>query len=87
MEIRHSGLKALYENDDARHLPTDLVKRIQEVLTTLEKSYRPENMDMPGYRSLPLRGSKRSIAVSQDYQITFEFQGRKVKNVDFVYDH
>lgn len=90
MRIRHKGLRALYERDDARHLPPERVERIREILTALDDAVRPGNMDLPGYRLHPLRGNRAgfcSVSVSRNYRIVFQFRDGQAIDVDFVDYH
>ena len=90
MKIRHKGLRALYERDDARHLPPEQVERIREILTALDDAVRPGNMDLPGYRLHPLRCNMAgfwSVAVSRNYRIVFRFRDGQAADVDFLDYH
>ncbi|MCZ0954071.1 MAG: type II toxin-antitoxin system RelE/ParE family toxin [Rhodospirillaceae bacterium] len=90
MRIRHKGLRALYERDDARHLPPERVERIREILTALDDAVRPGNLDLPGYRLHPLRGNRAgfwSVSVSRNYRIVFQFRDGQAIDVDFVDYH
>lgn len=90
MKIRHKGLRALYERDDARRLPPERVERIREILTALDDAVRPGNMHLPGYRLHPLRGDMTgfwSVAVSRNYRIVFQFRDGQAADVDLVDYH
>ena len=90
MKIRHKGLRALYERDDARHLPPERVERIREILTALDDAVQPGNMDLPGYRLHPLRGNMAglwSVAVSRNFRIVFRFRDGQAADVDFLDYH
>ena len=54
--FKHKGLKALYENDDARGVKQDQVKRLRALLARLDASNTPTDMDFPGLRLHPLHG-------------------------------
>ena len=49
IDIKHKGLRALFERGDARHLPTGLVPRIRRVLSDLGRGSRAAE---PGYARL-----------------------------------
>ena len=90
MKIRHRGLRALHERDDARRLPAERVERIREILTALDDAVRPGNMAIPGYRLHPLRGDMAgywSVAVSGNYRIVFRFRDGEATDVDLVDYH
>ncbi len=36
VSFRHKGLRRLYEDDDRRLLPAEMVERVREILTALD---------------------------------------------------
>lgn len=75
--VRHKGLRRLIEDDDARGLPPDLVRRVRNVLTALILA---EGLDEfldnapPGWRVHQLTGERTgmwSVSVSGNWRITF----------------
>jgi toxin HigB-1 len=54
--IRHKGLKRLYENDDRRQLPAEMVERIREILTALDAADSLEGLNRPSFRLHALKG-------------------------------
>ena len=85
MKIRHKGLRALHEQDDARRLPPPRIERIREILTVLDTAVRPGNLDLPGYRLHPLRGDRSgqwSVTVSGNLRIVFRFDAGEATDVD-----
>ena len=60
MKCKHKGLRALFEEDDARCLPVDLVKRTKHVLALLHASQSPQSIQSrPGFASTRSRAIGR----------------------------
>jgi antitoxin HigA-1 len=59
--IRHRGLRALYEENDPTGVNPQWAKRLQILLTRLEASTKPSDMALPGLRLHPLRGNLRGL--------------------------
>ena len=55
MKIRHKGLRALHERDDASRLPAALAPRMRRILFRLQEATYPGGADTPGFRLHPLR--------------------------------
>ena len=67
MKIRHKGLRALHERDDAARLPAGLVPRLRRILFRLQEATYPVSAAAPGFRLHPLEGDRAgqwSIRVS-----------------------
>jgi proteic killer suppression protein len=83
---RHRGLKAFIENDDAKGIRPDQVKRVRNIVAVL--IYSPD-MDAvsgpPGWRVHQLTGDRSgtwSISVSGNWRITFDVIDGEVCNLD-----
>ena len=83
--IRHKGLKRLYERNDSRGIGAEMCARVEEILTLLDVAETPADMDIPGYRLHPLVGNRQgqwSVRVTGNWRITFRFEEGHVWNVD-----
>ena len=91
MKCKHKGLRALFEEDDTRHLPVDLVKRTKHVLALLHASQSPQSIQSrPGFRLHPLKGDRSgqwSMSVSANWRIVFRFVDGQAVDVDLVDYH
>lgn len=90
LRIRHRGLRRLHERDDQRYLPAQHVDKIADMLALLDIATRSEDLDVPGWRLHPLRGTYRgywSISVSANERIIFRFEGTDVTDVDLLDYH
>ena len=90
MRFAHKGLQALYERDRTRGLPQHLIPRIRRILADLDAAVRPSDLDIPGYRLHPLKGSRAgqwSIRVSGNWHIVFRFADADAVDVDLTDYH
>ena len=91
MRIRHRGLRALAEQNQARQLPQDLVAKLRRVLTLLDEARHPGDLaEQPGYRLHPLKGDMAglwSIRVSGNWRVVFGFEDSEAVDVDLVDYH
>ena len=88
--FRHRGLRRLFEHDDRRGLNPGQVDKIARILAQLKRSSRPGDMDLPGFRLHPLRGSFAgywSVTVSANWRIIFRFEDGDVTDVDYLDYH
>lgn len=88
--IRHKGLRLLFEDDNAAKLTPHLVDRIREVLSLLDAAETLEQMDISGYRLHRLSGDLKdfySVRISANYRVIFRFQDGSAYDVDFTDYH
>jgi len=88
--FRHRGLKALYEGRTARQVPPAHVDKLKDILAALDRSNRPEGMDLPGFRWHKLRGQLKghySVWVSGNWRVTFRFEAGMAVDVDYCDYH
>ena len=86
LSFRHKGLKRLYENDDRRKLPPEMVPRIEEVLTFLDEATDLEHMNRPSFRLHPLKGKRKgeyAVDVQGPWRIVFRFENANAFDVNF----
>lgn len=86
--IRHKGLRRLYERDDCSRVPAAFADRLRDILAHLDVAQLPEDMDQLGYRLHRLSGDRReywSVTVSRNWRVTFRFteDGGDVADVEF----
>jgi proteic killer suppression protein len=55
--FKHRGLKALYDGRTARRVAPGHVEKLRDILAILDRSRGAEDMDIPGFRLHPLKGS------------------------------
>jgi proteic killer suppression protein len=89
--FRHKGLRRLFEDDDARGVPPELVRRLRSILTFLNAASAPgQAAPFPGLRLHPLKGEMRgmwSLSVSGNWRVVFRFEGGDAHDVDLLDYH
>lgn len=88
--FRHKGLQRLYEDDDRRKLPADMVDRIRRVLGALDAATTIEALNQPTLRLHMLKGDLKgfwAVTVRANWRIIFRFANGKVFDVDLIDYH
>jgi proteic killer suppression protein len=83
--FRSKSLKRFAERGDASKLSVPNIDRVRRVLARLNSSLRPDDMNLPGYRFHPLKGSERgryAVDASGNWRITFGWDGEDAIDVD-----
>lgn len=87
--FRHRGLKALYDGNRKR-VPAEHVAKLRRILSALDRSTGPEDMNLPGFRLHPLKGALRghlAVSVSGNWRVTFRFEDGHAVDVDYLDYH
>ena len=88
--IRHKGLRRLFEDDDPRGVRTDHVEKLQRILARLQAARTVSDMDLPGYRLHPLKGTLKglyAVTVQANWRVIFRLVDGDVQDVDFLDYH
>lgn len=75
--FKHRGLKRLFEKDDSRRLPPELVPRIRSILARLMVARTIEDIDVQTYHLHDLKGNRKgvwSVTVRANWRLTFRFE-------------
>jgi len=59
--FRHKGLKLLFEENDGKKLPPDMLVRIRIILSTLHAAQDIEGMNLSTFRLHPLKGDLKDF--------------------------
>ena len=90
LSFRHRGLEALYAGRTTRRVASAHVRKLGDILAALDRSRRPADMDLPGFRLHPLKGElagHHAVRVSGNWRVTFRFAEGQVLDVDYVDYH
>jgi len=90
VRFRHKGLEQLFTNGDTCGVSTQQVRKLRQILSFLNVSQEPADMNLPGFRLHPLKGERKgqwAVSVTGNWRIVFEFEGENVTNVDLVDYH
>ena len=90
VSFRHKGLKLLYDKGDRRRINPGYVGKVERILARLDEASRPSDMDLPGFRLHPLKGSYTgywAVDVSGNWRIVFRFEGVNAHDVELTDYH
>ena len=76
VSFRHKGLRRLYEDDDRRLVPAEMVERVREILTALDAAESLDGLNRPSFRLHPLKGRLKgfwAVTVRANWRIIFRF--------------
>ncbi len=79
--FKHKGLEKFYLTGSARGVQSKHTKRLRFQLAALDTAQDIDDVDIPGYKLHPLKGSRKgiwSISVSGNWRLTFEFKDGNV---------
>lgn len=84
--VRHRGLLQLIEDNDAREIHPDLVRRVRNILAVLIAASDMAGVaGPPGWRIHQLKGDRAgiwSISVSGNWRLTFELERGEISGLD-----
>ena len=86
VSFRHKGLRKFYETGSLAGVQVAHGKRLQMQLAALDTAETIEDMNIPGFRLHPLKGSDKgrwSIWVNGSWRLTFEFLDGNVHILDY----
>ena len=84
--FRHKGLRKFFESGSAAGIQPHHAKRLRMILVALDTALNIEDMDVPGFRLHPLKGSERgrwSVWVNGNWRLTFEFKDGHAYVLDY----
>ena len=83
--FKHRGLERFFKKGDHLGIIAKTEVRTERMLDRLDTVPRPEDMNIPGYKFLPLSGTRKgtyTVTVTGNWRITFRFDGEAVIDVD-----
>ena len=84
--FKHRGLKRFFEAGDARGLNPNHAPKIRRILARLQAATDLRDLDAPGLRLHPLKGGRKgqwAVDVDRNWRITFIFEGRDCRDVNY----
>jgi toxin HigB-1 len=79
------ALRRFAESGDPSKLSVQNVERVRRILTQLDESSAPEEMNISGWRFHPLKGREKgrfAVWVSGNYRVTFAFDDQDAFDID-----
>lgn len=90
VRFRHKGLETFHRTGSTKGITTAHATKLRRILTALEATSEPAEMNLPGYRMHPLKGKRKkhwSVWVSGNWRVTFRFEGTDLNEVDYLDYH
>jgi toxin HigB-1 len=84
--FRHKGLRKYFESGSLAGIQPAHANRLKMQLAALDTAQTIEDMDIPGFRLHPLKGSERgrwSIWVNGNWRVTFKFENGNAFVLDY----
>lgn len=88
--IKHKGLSKFYDTGSISGIQAQHAKRLQLILTRLDASICPEDMDLPGLNFHKLKGQLKdfySVTVQANWRIIFRFEETNAYDVNYTDYH
>jgi proteic killer suppression protein len=84
--FRHKGLKTFFESGSRAGIQPQHAKRLRMQLAALDTAQSIEDMEIPGFRLHPLKGTEKgrwSIWENGKRRVTFEFEDGHAHVLDY----
>jgi len=84
--FKHKGLEDFFRTGSTRGIQAAHAKKLRMQLAALDTAHLIEDMNIPGYRLHPLKGSRKgfwSINVNGNWRVTFEFSSGNAHVVNY----
>jgi len=88
--VKHKGLRQLFEDDNARGVNPEHVRKIKQILAALQAATTIEGLRLPTFRLHALTGDLKghwAVTVRANWRIIFRFEHGKAFDVDLVDYH
>jgi len=90
ISFRHKGLEAFYKTGSTKGIQAHHAKKLDRILSALNKAKKPESINFPAYKLHQLKGDLKghfSVWVNGNWRVTFRFIGENVELVDYLDYH
>ena len=84
--FRHKGLQRFFESGSKAGIQAQHERRLRLMLSRLDDSMKPTDMDAPGWKLHPLKGDMKgywSVWVDASWRLTFTFEGSDAVLVEY----
>jgi proteic killer suppression protein len=88
--FKHKGLGQLFEDDNARGVSAEHVRKIRQILAVLHSAETIEALRLPTFGLHALKGDLKgfwAVTVRANWRIIFRFEGGTASDVDLVDYH
>ncbi len=84
--FKHKGLKKFYQTGNQQGINPGHANRLRIILARLDASQYPDDMDLPGLRLHPLKGTLKgfwAVDVSGNWRVFFRVENNNAVDVDY----
>lgn len=88
--FKSKALARLHGSGSARGIRTDLVAKVERILSVLDAATEPQSLNLPGYALHPLKGDRKgywSVTVKANWRIVFRFAKGDAYDVELTDYH
>jgi proteic killer suppression protein len=88
--IRHKGLRQLFEDDNAKGVSAEHVRKLKQILATLHVAKTIDGMRLPTLGLHALHGDLKgywAVTVRANWRVIFRFEDGQARDVDLVDYH
>jgi len=82
----HKGLKRFYQTGNTFGIQSNHKTKLRLILTNLDQSDKPKDMDLPGLDLHQLTGDKKgvwSVKINGNWRVTFKFINNEPEIVNY----
>jgi proteic killer suppression protein len=88
--FKHKGLRQLFEEDNARGVNAEHLRKIRQILAVLDVAETIDALDLPTFHLHPLQRDFKgfwAVTVRANWRIVFRFEDGAARDVDLVDYH
>jgi len=88
--IRHKGLRLLFEEDNAKGVNAEHVRKLKQILATLHAAQTIDGKRVPTFGLHALKGDLKGfweVTVRANWRVIFRFEDGQAREVDLVDYH
>jgi proteic killer suppression protein len=88
--FKHKGLRQLFEEDSAKGVNAEHVRKLRQILSVLHAAETIEALRLPTFGLHPLKGDLRgfwAVTVRANWRVIFQFETGKASDVDLLDYH
>jgi toxin HigB-1 len=88
--FRHKGLRQLLEDDTAKGVSAEHVRKLRQILGVLHAAETIDALRLPTFGLHPLKGELKgfwAVTVRANWRVIFRFEHSKASDVDLVDYH
>ncbi len=86
ISFKHKGLERFYREGSAKGIQAQHKNKLRMQLAALDTAQAIEDMNIPGYRLHPLKGTRKgiwAISVSGNWRLTFQFENGNIHILNY----